>query len=240
MPTDQLAAEVALACRILEREGHEHGFLGHVSGREPDADVMLVKPSGLGLAEVTADDVLTVGLDGRARAGTRAPHAEMPIHTQIYRRRADVNAVVHTHPLWVAALTASSGTFEMVNQDSVVFADGVGMYPSAILVVTPSQGDALADALGDKRAVILRNHGLVTVGATVQEAVFLAVAFVNSLRVQLLARQFGDTVPISPSELAVMAEHIGSGYGRRVSSMWSYLQRRLQAPAADGLPGELR
>jgi L-fuculose-phosphate aldolase len=231
MPTDQLVQDVATACRVLEREGQEHGFLGHVSAREQDSDVMLVKPAGLGLGEVTPEDVLTLGLDGTRKQGTRPAHAEMPIHSRIYRRRPDVGSVVHTHPLWVAALTASDAGFQMVNQDSVLFSDGVGVYPSAMLVVTDVQGDELAEALGDRRAVLLQNHGLVTVGATVQEAVFLAVAFVNSLRVQVLARQLGEVVPIAPSEVQVMAEHIFEGYGRRVESTWSYLQRRVAVPA---------
>lgn len=228
MPTDTLAEDVALACRILDMEGHEHGYLGHVSAREPGADTMAVKPSGLGLAEMRAEEVLTAGLDGVRITGTRSAHAEMPIHTRIYRSRPDVCAVVHTHPLWVAALAASSAGFEMVNQDSVLFADGVGWYPSAQLIVTDEQGDALAEALGDKRAVVLRNHGLVTAAASVQEAVFLAVAFVNSLRVQVLAAQLGDTVPIPAAEVEEMAAHFAAGYEGRVRSTWSYLERKLR------------
>lgn len=229
MPPDALAQDVALACRILDMEGHEHSYLGHVSAREVGAEAMVVKPSGLGLAEVRADDVLTVGLDGVRIAGGRSMHAEMPIHTRIYLNRPDVCAVVHTHPLWVAALAASSAGFEMVNQDSVLFADGVGSYPSARLVVTDEQGDSLARALGDKRAVVLRNHGLVTAGACVQEAVCLAVAFVNSLRVQLLAAQLGYTVPIAADEVEEMAAHFARGYEGRVRSTWSYLERKLRA-----------
>jgi L-fuculose-phosphate aldolase len=237
VPTDRLAQDVALACRILEREGHEHSFLGHVSGREPGADALLVKPSGLGLGEMTAQDVIVLDLDGKQLDGHRTPHNEMPIHTRIYRRRPELNAVVHTHPLWVAALTASAASFEMVNQDSVQFADGVGVYPSAMLVVTDEQGDALAAALGDHRAVLLRNHGLVTVGESVQEAVFLAVAFVNSLRVQVLAHQLGSTVPIDAWEVAAMAEHMSGSYTRRIDSTWAYLQRRLATPGSGSGPG---
>jgi L-fuculose-phosphate aldolase len=229
MPTEPLAVDVATACGILESQGHEHSFLGHVSARRPGADVMQVKPSGLGLGEVLPDDVLTVTLDGRKVAGSRGMHAEMPIHTGIYRQRDDVNAVVHTHPLHVAGLVASDGDFRMVNQDSVQFADGIGIHPSPALIVTPDQGDALAAALGGKRAVVLKNHGLVTVGASVPEAVFLAVAFVNSLRVQAMAAQFGDLACIAPDEVAEMAAHFAGSYERRVASTWDYLSRQLPA-----------
>jgi L-fuculose-phosphate aldolase len=231
VPTDEHSVDVATACRILESQGHEHSFLGHVSARPPGADFMRVKPAGIGLGEVWPEDVLTVGLDGRKIEGTRAAHAEMPIHTGIYQRRADVNAVVHTHPLQVAALAASNAEFRMVNQDSVQFAAGIASYPSPALITTAEQGSALADALGDKRTVVLKNHGLVTAGATVQEAVFLAVAFVSSLRVQLMAGQFGELSCIPPDEVQAMAAHFAGSYGRRVSSTWDYLSRLLPPQA---------
>lgn len=218
------ASDVATACRILEAQGQEHSFLGHVSVRQPD-DTVLAKPSGLGLGEVDRDDVISLDLDGRQLAGARKPHAEMPIHTGIYRLRTDVRAVVHTHPLDVAGLVASAAEFSMVNQDSVQFAEGVGFYPSAMLIVSPERGEEVARALGSRRAVLLKNHGLVTAGATVPEAVFLAVALVNSLRVQAAARRFGEISPIPPSEVARMAEEFAPTYEARINATWAYLQR---------------
>jgi L-fuculose-phosphate aldolase len=220
------AAEVATACRILEAQGHEHSFLGHVSARQPD-DTLLAKPSGLGLAEISPEDVIVLDLDGQQLAGERKPHAEMPIHTRIYRRRDDVGAVVHTHALEVAGLMASAADFLMVNQDSVQFADGVGFYPSAMLVATAERGDEVAEALGRRRAVLLRNHGLVTAGSTVPEAVFLAVSLVNSLRVQAAAGQFGEVSPIPGDEVAAMAKEFAPSYEQRVGSTWAYLCRGL-------------
>jgi L-fuculose-phosphate aldolase len=223
----ELAAEVAIACRILESQGHEHSFLGHVSARQPD-DTVLAKPSGLGLAEISPGDIITLDLNGHQLTGKRKPHAEMPIHTGIYRHRPDVRAVVHTHPLEVAGFVASSADFLMVNQDSVQFADGVGFYPSAMLIVTPQQGDEVARALGPKRAVLLCNHGLVTAGATVAEAVFLAVSLVNSLRVQAMARRFGEISPIPATEVAKMAEQFAPSYEARIDATWAYLRRTLR------------
>jgi L-fuculose-phosphate aldolase len=188
---------------------------------------MHVKPSGVALGEVRSEDVLTVDLDGQLMAGTRPMHVEMPIHTRIYARRVDVNAIVHTHALHVAAFAASAADFRMVNQDSIYFADGIGFHASSKLVVTIEQGDALATALSDKKAVVLKNHGLVAVGRTIQEAVFLADAFVNSLRVQVMAAQFGPLSPIAPDELAETACRFKDSYERRVNSTWEYLSRLL-------------
>jgi L-fuculose-phosphate aldolase len=225
MSSDELADDVATACRILAAEGQEHTVLGHVSARAPGATALQMKPAGMGLAEVRPEDLLTLGLDGGLLEGTRPIHAETPIHTGIYQQRPDVNAVVHTHPLHVAALAASAAEFGMVNQDSIQFADGIGFHPSSTLIVTAEQGQALAAALGDKRAVVLKNHGLVTVGATVQEAVFLAVSFVNSLRIQVMATQFGPLTCIPADEVEEMARYFAGGYEQRVNSTWDYLRR---------------
>jgi L-fuculose-phosphate aldolase len=228
---DELAEQVAVACRILEAQGQGHSFLGHVSARMPGVDVVKVKPSGMGLGEIRTDDVIEVDFVGRKVAGRHGVHAEMPIHLGIYKRRPDVHAVVHTHPLHVAGLMASSGRLEMVNQDSLYFARGVGHYPSPALVVNEELGDSLADALGDRNAVLMRNHGLVTVGRTVQEGLFLAVALESSLRVQATAAAFGEISPIAGDDLTEMLGHFSQGYDRRVLTTWEYLRRLL--PAVD-------
>jgi ribulose-5-phosphate 4-epimerase/fuculose-1-phosphate aldolase len=218
---------VATACRILDHEGHEHFNLGHVSVRLPDGEGILVKPSGLGLQEVWPDDLVVADLEGHKVQGERGLHHEMPIHTEIYRRRPDVQCVVHTHPLHAAAFSAAAEQFQMVSQDSVLFAAGVARYASARLVVTPGQGRELAEALGERSVVVLKNHGLAVVGPTVQDATFLAVSFERSLRVQLLARQFGAVDPIPPDEVEAMADYFENSYAGRVESAWQYLCRKL-------------
>jgi len=226
--SDSLRDDVATACQILAAQGHEHLSLGHVSARRPDTGLVAVKPAGLGLAEVRPEDVVITDLDGqKVTDDNRALHAEMPIHTRIYRRRADVNAVVHTHPLHVAALAASSATMLMVNQDSIHFLDRIATYPDPQLIRTSEHGDALAAALADTRAVILKNHGLVTVGHSIPEATFLAVALLNSLRVQALAAQYGQIHVIDPIDAAAMAQDFAAGYAAMVESSWQYMKRCL-------------
>lgn len=222
-----LPNDVSVACQIAEAQGLGHSFLGHVSARHPGEETIQVKPAGIGLGEVRSRDVITVGLDGRQITGSRGMHAEMPIHLGIYKQRPDVNAVIHTHPLHVAGLMASDGSLEMVNQDSLYFAEGIGHHPSPALIVTDELGDALATSLGPHRAVLMKNHGLVTVGRTVQEAVFLAVALEASLRVQAMALNFGKPSPIPADELDEMLRHFEEGYDRRVATTWDYMSRLL-------------
>jgi L-fuculose-phosphate aldolase len=234
-PSDQELRElVSQACRILYAQGQEHFHLGHVSARAPGSGTIWVKPQGIGLGETEPDDVIAIDLDGNQVAGERTPHKEMPIHTEIYRARPEVNCVVHTHPFFAAAYAAAQAEFRMVSQDSVHFSDGVGQYRSAMLVVTKEQGEELAQALGSRKVVVLKNHGIATVDATVQRAVFLAVSFDRSLRMQQAATRFGPIDPISPDEVRRMNEYFGSSYDGRTETTWNYLLRQARSGLSAG------
>jgi L-fuculose-phosphate aldolase len=227
-PTPELRQMVSAACRILENEGQEHFFLGHVSARMPGSQLVCVKPSGLGLGEIHPQDLVVVDLDGRRIEGERPIHNEMPIHLEIYRARPDVMCVVHTHPFHAAAFSSAAAEFAMVSQDSVLFADGIGRYTSPELVVSREQGRLLADALGQRQVVVLKNHGITVVGPTVQEATFLAVSFDRSLRLQIAAAQLGPLDPIAPAEAAAMQTYFRTSYAGRVQTMWEYFKRRAE------------
>ncbi len=228
MSDQELRQLVAEACRILFHEGQEHFYLGHVSAREPGAERVYVKPTGIGLGEVAPEDVCVMDLDGHQLEGSRPLHHEMPIHTEIYKRRPDVGCVVHTHPFYAAAFAASNARFELVSQDSVLFARGIGSYPSAPLVVTAEQGRVLAECLADKSVVVLKNHGITVVGPSVQDATFLAVSFDRSLRLQLAASQLGPLNPITLEEARRMNDYFDRSYHGRVQATWDYLRRKAE------------
>ena len=117
------------SCRILAANGQEHFAFGHVSAREaPGADRFWFKGRGLGLGEITLDDLVLLDLDGNQLGGTRPVHDEYPIHAEIFRARPEVTCVVHTHPFESAALAATAWDFRMVGQDAVNFWNGVGRY----------------------------------------------------------------------------------------------------------------
>jgi L-fuculose-phosphate aldolase len=221
---------VTEACRILYAHGQEHFYLGHVSAREaPGSARFWVKPTGMGLGEVKPDDLVLLDLDGQRISGNRPIHHEMPIHAEIYRSRPDVNCVVHTHPFHAAAFAASTADFKMISQDSVLFANGFGWYDSAILVVTTEQGRGVAQALGQHRLVVLRNHGIAAADDTIESATFLAVSFDRSLKLQAMATSLGPIREISPAEVAAMNEYFGASYGGRVEVTFEYLLREADA-----------
>jgi L-fuculose-phosphate aldolase len=227
----ELRTSLAEACRILAAEGHEAFELGHVSvraghGSEPGADRFWVKPAGIGLSEMTADAAVLCDLDGAILEGTGRLHREQPIHAAIYRARADVGAVVHTHPPNTVAFSASDAEFALVSQDSLPFRDGVARFDSARLIASREQGDALAKALGTRAAVVLRNHGLTIGGGSLEEAVVLAVAFERSLATQLMASRFGALAPIPTDEVEGVAADIGARAATSTASRYAWLRRR--------------
>ena len=189
---DLLKEQVAWACRILALEGYSDLTLGHVSARAPDCSVY-IKRKGIALDEVAPEDVVELGDES-------APlHLETVLHTEVYRARPDVGAVVHGHPPYATALAATEARLELLTHDSVLFKDGIGRYDdSADLIVEPEQGEAVARALGPHRAVLLRNHGVLVAGKDVAWAVLGAVTLERAIALQSAARSLGPLRPIPP------------------------------------------
>src|SRR5947199_5728216 len=110
-----LREQVAWACRILALEGYADLTLGHVSAREPDGDGVFIKRKGVALDEVEPDDVVDLADPGAAL------HLETVLHTEIYKLRPDVGAVVHGHPPYATALAATTAKIELLTHDAILF-----------------------------------------------------------------------------------------------------------------------
>lgn len=190
---------------------------------------MWLKAFGMGLDETMLEDVVLVDLDGRQLEGEpRALPNELHLHAGILRHRPDVGAVVHTHPAVTSAFAATQARFLALSQDSMFFRDRLGHYPDPRLVTSPKEGQALGAALGDGRLVVLRNHGLAAADSSMAGAVFLALAFERSLRLQRDAATFGSVAEMTDDEAADLCAALEAGYADRVRSTWMYLGRRLE------------
>jgi ribulose-5-phosphate 4-epimerase/fuculose-1-phosphate aldolase len=187
---------------ILEDQGHGDMTRGHVSARAPDRpEHFLMKPHSVGFDEITAENILTIDLDGNVVAGTAKRHSEVFIHTEIYRARPDVQAVVHTHPTHTTAFSATGRPMRPLSQGGAAFADALPVYADTInLIRSPELGLGVARALGPHRAVLLRSHGVVMAGASVQEAIVLCIMLEEAARIQLLAEAAGIDAPDFPAD----------------------------------------
>jgi len=232
------ATAVAWAGRILALYGQGDLTLGHVSARlgERGGDRIYMKRKGIGLEEVTAADVLTLDANGRKIGGAGASHLEVVLHTEVYRAREDVGAVVHTHPLYATALSAVAADLQYLTHDAVLFPDGVGIFEdTSDLVLTPEVGAAVAKALGPRRAVLLRNHGVLVVGRDVRWAVLTALTLERAVRMQTVAESLGILRPIPESMIA--AQHASKYREGFLDEYWEYWVRCVRrAGLDDGMP----
>jgi L-fuculose-phosphate aldolase len=219
--------QVAWACRILALEGYADLTLGHVSARPDGDDIVQIKRKGVALDEVDPDDVIELDLAHDEVPLTPEMHLEAVLHTEVYRARPDVGAVVHGHPPYVTAFGATGATLEMLTHDSVLFADGLAVFEETPEMITElAEGKAVAQALGDRRAVILRNHGVLVVGKTVAWAVLTALTLERAIRLQSIAGTLGTLRPIAPERARQMVD--AKYQDRFVEEYWGAWTRRLE------------
>lgn len=232
---ENVKIKLALACRILYMEGLADYNLGHVSCKTPDNKSVYIKPRGLGLEEVNPSDLILIDMEGNKLEGEHPPHRENPIHTEIYKLREDVGSVAHVHPVFSTAFSAVRTAMKPLNQDGVLFLRGVPTFESPELITTKQQGQAIAQELGKNNAIVLKNHGIVTVGSRIEEACLNALFFERALRVQLIASGLGEIEAISEeTALKMYAEFQNPN---RYDMIWPYLVRKLER---EGLSFELK
>jgi L-fuculose-phosphate aldolase len=191
---------------------------------------MWIKSAEWSLAEITPDRVQLVDPDGNVLVGEGPRHSEYPIHTEILEARPDLGGVVHTHPPFATAVGASGQPLRPVSHAANFFVppEVPRFTDTADLVLTRELGRALSKTLGPAPATFLVNHGIVTVGATLQEATVAAVLLERACQQQLLTASAGGWPTWSPSqESLAKRDHI---YNQpAVTAVWDHLVRGLSA-----------
>ena len=206
----ELKEKLVNAARILDREGVTDGF-GHVSARHPENPDRFLIARSMAPALVTAADIVELDLDGNAVApNTPGSYLERFIHSEIYRARPDVVAVVHSHSPGIIPFGVVPGVpLKPVSHMGGYLGDGVPVYEirdaggpaTDMLVKTPELGRALAKSLGHYSIVLMRGHGATMVGtASVPQAVYRAVYAEKNARLQMEALRLGTPIYLTPEE----------------------------------------
>ncbi len=232
MTHDDIKQKLILAGKILVAEGQDDFTRGHISIRLPDdPSLFFMKPHSIGLDEITMENILTIDLDGTVVAGTSRRHSEVYIHSEIFKARGDVQSVIHTHPLYSVALSAAGRPLRCYSQPSALFFEALGVYDDTIaLIRSPAMGKGVAMALGPHRAVLLKNHGVAVVGASVEEAVINVIMLENAAQVQMITEAAGDPAPEFPREDIEKLRHEISQPEQFIIN-FNYLARRVQRKA---------
>ncbi|MGH7771345.1 MAG: class II aldolase/adducin family protein [Candidatus Binatia bacterium] len=165
---DDLKKKLAMACRML-CFAELVDYSGHISVRIPGTDRFLVNPHPISRAEVKAEDILTFDLDGNRLEGKWNLPSELPMHSRTYRVRKDVQCVAHLHNRMVVVLSMADRPLIPASNTGAIFGLGaIPVYLDPALIHTNEQGDEVARTLGAGNAAILRGHGSIVVGETIE------------------------------------------------------------------------
>lgn len=226
---------IARACRVLAVAGLAEDILGHVSVRN-GGDGLLIRcrgPAERGLAFTTPADVHAAPLQPGPAAlpGGYAAPSELPIHSWLLRARPEVQSVVHAHPPSVVAADLAGLELRPVigafNIPAMRLArSGLGLYPRSVLIRRDDLAAQMAAAMGDKDACILRGHGVVTTGATVQQAVLRALSLESLARITLSVAQAGGHPAEVPEEDAAELPDLGAVLNEQY--LWQHQLARLE------------
>ena len=185
---------LAAAHRLFARNGYAEGIAGHHRARDPiEPDTFWVGPFGHHFAEVSCSTLVRVDHEGRVVQGDgEVNQAAFVIHSSIHRARPEVTAVAHAHPIAGKAWAALGRLLDPIGQEACVFFEDHALSePYSGIVLDLDEAERLTKALGHHKATILRNHGLLTVGRTVDEAAWWLVAMDDCCKVQLAAEAVG-------------------------------------------------
>ena len=219
----ELRQQLADALAMFER-AEVIDFNGHMSCRLPGSDHVLINAGKSVRSRLSADDIIAIDMDGRPVAGDVVPPMEFHIHTEIYRRRPDVNAVAHTHPLWSTLFSMAGERVQPVTMQAAVMGP-IQFFDKTASINEKALAEELAGALGPHRVVMLKSHGAVVVGADIVEAFVLGIYLEETARRQYLARALGTPYALAAAEV----EKIGANLRRPhlLKKVWDYHHAKL-------------
>ena len=203
---------LAAAFRLFGRFGFDEGVAGHITARDPELlDHFWVNPFGMNFKMIRVSDLILVDRAGEVVQGTwPVNRAAFAIHSQVHEARPDVVSAAHAHSLHGKAWSSLHRLLDPITQDACAFYGDHALFDDFTGVVLDlEEGKRIAHALGDCKAVILANHGLLTVGGSVDEAAWWFITMERTCQAQLLASAAGTPVSIDPEVAAVTAGQVG-------------------------------
>jgi ribulose-5-phosphate 4-epimerase/fuculose-1-phosphate aldolase len=219
----QLKQDLVDALSMMER-AEVIDFNGHMSCRLPGTGHILINSGKSVRSALVVDDIIAIDLDGNPIGTDVVPPMEFHLHSAIYRKRPDVNAVAHTHPLWSTLFSMTGQAVEPVTMQAAVMGPVQTFAKTASINQRPL-AEELAEALGPHRVCMLKSHGAVTVGADIVEAFVLAIYLEETARRQYLARAVGTPYALTAAEVDTIGANLRRPHLLR--KVWDYHRARL-------------
>jgi ribulose-5-phosphate 4-epimerase/fuculose-1-phosphate aldolase len=221
---------MAGAFRLFARFGFDEGVAGHITARDPEhPEWFWANPFGMHFSQIRASDLVLVNQHGEVVQGDHPVNTSaFAIHSRVHAARPDTVAAAHTHSIHGKAWSSLGRLLDPITQDSCAFYQDHGLFDDYTGVVyETSEGDRIARALGSGKAVILRNHGLLTVGGTVDEAAWWFIAMERSCQAQLLAEAAGKPILIDHENATLTRQQIGGPHEgwMQFQPLWARITR---------------
>lgn len=227
----QRREDLAACYRLVALYGMSDGIGTHISARVPGKEgVFLVNPYGWFFDEITASCLVEVDVEGEALSETERTvnPAGFIIHSCIHKARSDVACVLHTHTEAGMAVSALAGGLLPVSQHAMQFHNRIGYHDYEGIVTRPAEQERLVEALGSHKALILRNHGLLTAGSSVAEAFYLMWRLEKACKAQLAAMATGDEIVLPDAEASLKTSEVYWGSSEFIAeAAWPAFRRQL-------------
>jgi ribulose-5-phosphate 4-epimerase/fuculose-1-phosphate aldolase len=204
---------LAAALRLFSRYGFDEGIAGHITARDPEKpEQFWVNPFGMHFGLIKVSDLILVNQEGEVIIGDRPVNrAAFAIHSQIHAARPDVVAAAHAHSIYGKSWSSLGRLLDPLTQDACAFYQDHSLFEDYTgVVLDPSEGQRIAQTLGKNKAIILKNHGLLTVGHSVDEAAWWFITMERSCQAQLLAEAAGKPSPIKHEYAEIAHTQVGS------------------------------
>jgi L-fuculose-phosphate aldolase len=204
--TQTLMRELVYAFHIIDLDGQGSGVSGHLTARIPGAETFWTIPFGHGFGEASLENLVESDFSLRTVTGIGKVNPTLHIHTEIYRARPDVNCILHTHSENALALGITGNNIEPITQSGALFYEDVVLFDEfGGIVLDVSEGQAIANQLGHRRAILLKHHGSIVVAKNIRECAILGIVLEFAARVQLKAMSAGELHRLPP-ELVLNAK----------------------------------
>ena len=223
-----LKQRLAAAFRLFGRFGFEEGVAGHITARDPEhADRFWVNPLGMNFRQIRVSDLICVDHTGAVVEGDWPVNtAAFAIHSQVHAARPDVQAAAHSHSVHGKTFSTLGALLDPLTQDACAFYEDQALFDDYTgVVLDTAEGARIATALGSNKLAILRNHGLLTVGTTVDAAAWWFITGERSCQAQLAAMAAGKPISIDHDQARLTHSQVGSEIAGAVNfhPLWSWI-----------------
>lgn len=209
------AEEIIEIGHTLLQEGLVVGTAGNISIRTQDSGCILITPSGVPYPDLRPEDLVLVDENGQLLSGKLRPSSEVLLHTAIYRRRQDVNGIIHTHSPYASVFAVNRREIPPVLDEVAQLIGGSVPVAEYAPPGTQELAEFAVSALNDRQAVLLANHGMVGVGRDLREALVVCKVAEKAAQVYLLAKLSGNPYIFSDEEVKELRRRFVKGYGQR-------------------------